>query len=85
MIYVIRMVVSTLKGNCINHQIETYLVKIGLCLEIVGISGIAWDAIINKLGDGSNLVIILSGIVIILLSEIFKLARLYKEDSELSV
>ena len=84
-IYVIRMVVVTLKGNDINGRIETYLLKIGLCLVIAGISGVAWDAIFDKLGDGTNLVIIVSGIVYMLLSEIFKLASLYKEDSELSV
>lgn len=81
-----KMVVSTIKESCISNKIETYILKMGLCLVVIGISGMIWDIVLfNKIGDGINLVIIVAGIMNFIFCEMFRLARLYKTDSELSV
>jgi len=80
------MITSTVKNSFIDDRIEKYIVKMGICLVLVGLSGSIWTAILYKeTGNGANLVILISGILLILLSEMFKLARLYKTDSELSI
>lgn len=85
-VYVLKTVTLTVKNDSIDDRVEKCIMKIGVCLVLIGISGSIWTTVLFKeFGNGSNLVILMSGIVFILLSEVFRLARLYKTDSELSI
>lgn len=81
----VRMVKYSLLSDCLGEAIEKNIRTVGICTLIMFVSALTWNVVVGKVDDGSVLLMLLAGMGFLMISEIIKLARIYKQDSDLSI